>query len=157
MSRWLWLEKDYVLVDDCLSSNWLHWRACYLAAGKHRRCCHADMLDNVIGQFRRGLSSSVSLYLHKGCLGTLSVFFRFGREKRDTSKFQRRVRLSKSNKEEMERYEYVKDIGSGNFGVAKLVRDRWTKELFAVKYIERGQKVRRTSSLVFPILVLSTD
>ncbi|XXG61184.1 hypothetical protein AAC387_Pa04g2899 [Persea americana] len=41
----------------------------------------------------------------------------------------------------MERYEYVKDIGSGNFGVAKLVRDRWTKELFAVKYIERGQKV----------------
>lgn len=46
--------------------------------------------------------------------------------------------------EEMERYEYVKDIGSGNFGVAKLVRDRWTKELFAVKYIERGQKVIQT-------------
>ncbi|XP_058096903.1 serine/threonine-protein kinase SAPK2 isoform X2 [Magnolia sinica] len=44
----------------------------------------------------------------------------------------------------MERYEYLKDIGSGNFGVAKLVRDRWTKEFFAVKYIERGQKVLLT-------------
>ncbi|XP_037496158.1 serine/threonine-protein kinase SAPK2 isoform X2 [Jatropha curcas] len=44
----------------------------------------------------------------------------------------------------MERYEIVKDIGSGNFGVAKLVRDRWTKEFFAVKFIERGQKVLLT-------------
>ncbi|XP_071925599.1 serine/threonine-protein kinase SAPK2-like isoform X1 [Coffea arabica] len=41
----------------------------------------------------------------------------------------------------MEKYEIVKDIGSGNFGVAKLVRERWTKELFAVKFIERGQKI----------------
>lgn len=41
----------------------------------------------------------------------------------------------------MERYEILKDIGSGNFGVAKLVRDKWTGELYAVKYIERGQKV----------------
>lgn len=41
----------------------------------------------------------------------------------------------------MERYEIVKDIGSGNFGVAKLVKDKWTKELFAVKFIERGHKV----------------
>ncbi|GMI90971.1 SNF1-RELATED PROTEIN KINASE 2-8, SNF1-RELATED PROTEIN KINASE 2.8, SNF1-RELATED PROTEIN KINASE 2C [Hibiscus trionum] len=41
----------------------------------------------------------------------------------------------------MERYEVVKDIGSGNFGVAKLVRDKWTKELFAVKFIERGHKI----------------
>ncbi|OEL37249.1 Serine/threonine-protein kinase SAPK1 [Dichanthelium oligosanthes] len=40
----------------------------------------------------------------------------------------------------MERYEVIKDIGSGNFGVAKLVRDVSTKELFAVKFIERGQK-----------------
>ncbi|KAK5840272.1 hypothetical protein PVK06_009163 [Gossypium arboreum] len=44
----------------------------------------------------------------------------------------------------MERYEIVKDIGSGNFCVAKLVRDRWTKELFAVKFIERGHKVLLT-------------
>ncbi|KAF3445894.1 hypothetical protein FNV43_RR11071 [Rhamnella rubrinervis] len=41
----------------------------------------------------------------------------------------------------MERYEIVKGIGSGNFGVAKLVRDKWTRELFAVKFIERGQKI----------------
>lgn len=43
--------------------------------------------------------------------------------------------------EVMERYEIVKDIGFGNFGVAKLVRDKWTREQFAVKFIERGQKV----------------
>lgn len=35
----------------------------------------------------------------------------------------------------------VKEIGSGNFGVAKLVKDKGTNELFAVKFIERGQKV----------------
>ncbi|MQL87272.1 hypothetical protein Taro_019819 [Colocasia esculenta] len=39
-----------------------------------------------------------------------------------------------------DRYELVKDIGSGNFGVARLMRDKKTKELFAVKYIERGEK-----------------
>ncbi|OIT07382.1 PREDICTED: serine/threonine-protein kinase SAPK1-like isoform X1 [Nicotiana attenuata] len=41
----------------------------------------------------------------------------------------------------MERYEFVKDLGSGNFGVAKLVRDKLTKQLFAVKFFERGQKI----------------
>ncbi|CAN7065504.1 unnamed protein product [Brassica oleracea var. botrytis] len=41
----------------------------------------------------------------------------------------------------MERYDIVKDIGSGNFGVAKLFRDKFSKELFAVKFIERGQKI----------------
>ncbi|WCJ43500.1 Serine/threonine-protein kinase SAPK2 [Euphorbia peplus] len=41
----------------------------------------------------------------------------------------------------MERYEIVKDIGSGSFGVAKLVRDKCTKDLFAVKFIERGHKI----------------
>lgn len=41
----------------------------------------------------------------------------------------------------MEKYEILKDIGSGNFGVAKLVRNKFTGQLFAVKYIERGQKV----------------
>ncbi|PHT80807.1 hypothetical protein T459_13822 [Capsicum annuum] len=41
----------------------------------------------------------------------------------------------------MERYEIQKDIGSGNFGVAKLVKDKWSGELFAVKYIQRGKKV----------------
>ncbi|XP_055810206.1 serine/threonine-protein kinase SAPK1-like isoform X1 [Solanum dulcamara] len=41
----------------------------------------------------------------------------------------------------MEGYEFVKDLGCGNFGVAKLVRDYKTKELFAVKFFERGQKI----------------
>ncbi|KAM6563878.1 hypothetical protein CsatB_023876 [Cannabis sativa] len=41
----------------------------------------------------------------------------------------------------MERYEVLKDIGSGNFGVAKLIRDKWSGELYAVKFIERGQKI----------------
>ena len=40
-----------------------------------------------------------------------------------------------------ERYEPMKELGFGNFGVARLVRDKKTKELFAVKYIERGNKV----------------
>ncbi|KAF8379178.1 hypothetical protein HHK36_028607 [Tetracentron sinense] len=40
-----------------------------------------------------------------------------------------------------ERYEPMKELGSGNFGVARLVRDRKTKELVAVKYIERGKKI----------------
>ncbi|KAG2705384.1 hypothetical protein I3843_05G046100 [Carya illinoinensis] len=41
----------------------------------------------------------------------------------------------------MEKYELVKDIGSGNFGVARLMRDKETKELVAMKYIERGHKI----------------
>lgn len=41
----------------------------------------------------------------------------------------------------MEKYELVKDIGSGNFGVARLMRNKETKELVAMKYIERGLKV----------------
>ncbi|OAY81459.1 Serine/threonine-protein kinase SAPK10 [Ananas comosus] len=39
-----------------------------------------------------------------------------------------------------DRYELVKDIGAGNFGIARLMRDKQTKELVAVKYIERGEK-----------------
>ncbi|KAM5575607.1 serine/threonine-protein kinase SAPK2-like [Rosa sericea] len=41
----------------------------------------------------------------------------------------------------MERYEIVKDIGSGTSGVARLVRDKCTGEHFAVKFIERGNKI----------------
>ncbi|PRQ47893.1 putative protein kinase CAMK-OST1L family [Rosa chinensis] len=40
-----------------------------------------------------------------------------------------------------DRYDFVRDIGSGNFGVARLMRDKQTKELVAVKYIERGNKI----------------
>jgi len=41
----------------------------------------------------------------------------------------------------MDKYEVVKDLGAGNFGVARLLRHKETKELVAMKYIERGQKV----------------
>ncbi|KVI01986.1 Protein kinase, ATP binding site-containing protein [Cynara cardunculus var. scolymus] len=41
-----------------------------------------------------------------------------------------------------DRYELVRDIGAGNFGVARLMRDKQTNELVAVKYIERGEKAR---------------
>jgi hypothetical protein len=41
----------------------------------------------------------------------------------------------------MEKYELLKDIGSGNFGVARLMRNRETKELVAMKYIPRGLKI----------------
>ena len=33
----------------------------------------------------------------------------------------------------MERYQLVRDLGSGNFGVAKLMRDIVTGELVAIK------------------------
>jgi hypothetical protein len=57
--------------------------------------------------------------------------------------------------ETMERYEILKDIGSGNFGVAKLIKDKLTRELFAVKFIERGQKVC-FFSLTFSFLLFVT-
>uniref|UniRef100_M1CH83 non-specific serine/threonine protein kinase n=1 Tax=Solanum tuberosum TaxID=4113 RepID=M1CH83_SOLTU len=40
-----------------------------------------------------------------------------------------------------EKYELLKELGAGNFGVARLVKDKKTKELLAVKYIERGKKI----------------
>nr|AEF00939.1 serine/threonine-protein kinase [Oryza sativa Japonica Group] len=40
-----------------------------------------------------------------------------------------------------DRYELVRDIGSGNFGVARLMRSRADGQLVAVKYIERGDKI----------------
>lgn len=49
----------------------------------------------------------------------------------------------------MDKYEVVKDLGAGNFGVARLLRHKDTKELVAMKYIERGHKV---SSYLFSIL-----
>ncbi|GLU02955.1 hypothetical protein SLE2022_201830 [Rubroshorea leprosula] len=41
----------------------------------------------------------------------------------------------------MEKYVLVKDIGSGNFGVARLTRNKETKDLVAMKYMERGHKI----------------
>lgn len=42
----------------------------------------------------------------------------------------------------------IKDIGSGNFGIARLMKDNATNELVAVKFIERGEKVR---SMIEPL------
>lgn len=41
----------------------------------------------------------------------------------------------------------IRDIGSGNFGVAKLMRNRVSNELVAVKFIERGERVSFWHSL----------
>jgi serine/threonine protein kinase len=41
----------------------------------------------------------------------------------------------------LERYEFVRDIGSGNFGVARLNRDKLTNEPVAIKFIDRGERV----------------
>ncbi|KAL6609923.1 hypothetical protein ACP70R_039892 [Stipagrostis hirtigluma subsp. patula] len=41
----------------------------------------------------------------------------------------------------MDKYEAVRDIGSGNFGVARLMRNRETRGLVAVKLIERGRRI----------------
>jgi len=54
----------------------------------------------------------------------------------------------------MEKYELVKDIGSGNFGVARLMRHKETKELVAMKYIERGHKVLLLSLSLSLFLIL---
>jgi serine/threonine-protein kinase SRK2 len=40
-----------------------------------------------------------------------------------------------------ERFEVVKELGSGNFGVTKLVRDKNGGELMAAKLIERGERI----------------
>lgn len=54
----------------------------------------------------------------------------------------------------MDKYEVVKDLGAGNFGVARLLRHKETKELVAMKYIERGHKVNSVldSTLSFWLL-----
>ncbi|KAL8152208.1 hypothetical protein V2J09_009968 [Rumex salicifolius] len=42
---------------------------------------------------------------------------------------------------EADRYEPMKQLGCGKFGVARLVKDKKTNELVAVKYIERGKTI----------------
>ncbi|CAN8328539.1 unnamed protein product [Cochlearia groenlandica] len=41
----------------------------------------------------------------------------------------------------MDRYDILRDLGSGNFGVAKLVKEKVNGYFYAVKYIERGVKI----------------
>ncbi|TVU16700.1 hypothetical protein EJB05_40275 [Eragrostis curvula] len=40
----------------------------------------------------------------------------------------------------MDKYEPVREIGAGNFGVAKLMRNKETRELVAMKFMERGNR-----------------
>lgn len=54
----------------------------------------------------------------------------------------------------MEKYELVKEIGSGNFGVARLMRVKDSKEHVAMKYIERGPKVVSPFFFLFPLCKL---
>jgi serine/threonine protein kinase len=53
----------------------------------------------------------------------------------------------------MEKYEPVREIGSGNFGVAKLMRNRDTRELVAMKFIERGYRVHPSCSKIYFFLL----
>jgi hypothetical protein len=48
----------------------------------------------------------------------------------------------------------VKDIGSGNFGVAKLMKHKATGDMVAVKFIERGEKVRCDGRHVMKVMML---
>lgn len=41
----------------------------------------------------------------------------------------------------MEKYEFIKELGAGSFGVANLCRDKKRGELVAIKFIERGPTV----------------
>ena len=52
-----------------------------------------------------------------------------------------RDRGDKERKTEMDKYEPVREIGAGNFGVAKLMQNKETRELVAMKFIERGNRV----------------
>lgn len=53
----------------------------------------------------------------------------------------------------MEEYEVVKDLGAGNFGVARLMRNKETDELVAMKYIPRSPKVGFLFSFGLPLFI----
>ncbi len=40
-----------------------------------------------------------------------------------------------------DKYDVVKELGSGNFGVTKLVRDKSGGQLLAAKFMERGKSI----------------
>ncbi|TYK27335.1 serine/threonine-protein kinase SRK2G-like isoform X1 [Cucumis melo var. makuwa] len=49
--------------------------------------------------------------------------------------------IEEDDEEDMDNYEAVKELGAGNIGVARLLRHKHTKQLVAMKYIERGHKI----------------
>lgn len=40
-----------------------------------------------------------------------------------------------------DQYDFIRNIGAGNFGIARLMRNKQTNEQVAIKYIERGSPV----------------
>lgn len=40
-----------------------------------------------------------------------------------------------------DRFDFIKDIGSGNFGITRLLKNKQSNEQVAIKYIERGSPV----------------
>ena len=48
---------------------------------------------------------------------------------------------------ESERYEFVRKIGAGSFGEARLMKDKLSAQFVAIKYLERGDKVSFSSFL----------
>ncbi|XP_074354021.1 serine/threonine-protein kinase SRK2G-like isoform X2 [Apium graveolens] len=64
----------------------------------------------------------------------------------------------------MDDYEFLKDIGVGSFGLARLMRNKATQELLVMKFIERGTKINTNvereiinhRSLMHPNIVLLT-
>lgn len=51
----------------------------------------------------------------------------------------------------MDKYDVIKDLGSGSFGITRLLRHREIKELVGCDFIERGPKVNSVlnSNLLF--------
>jgi serine/threonine protein kinase len=43
----------------------------------------------------------------------------------------------------MDNYEQIKELGSGNFGVTHLMKDKTTSEYVAVKKLPRGSKINK--------------
>jgi hypothetical protein len=60
----------------------------------------------------------------------------------------------------LERYAFIRELGSGNFGVARLMRDTMNGELVAIKFIERGDRVgilAASKSLNVPTVGVATQ
>eukprot|EP00955_Chlamydomonas_euryale_P050213 354475-Chlamydomonas_euryale.AAC.1 len=57
-------------------------------------------------------------------------------------------RHSKGPLQGLDRDDLIRDIGAGNFGVAKLMRDKVTSELVSVKFTGRGSRVSADSGRI---------
>ncbi|XP_023761348.2 serine/threonine-protein kinase SRK2G [Lactuca sativa] len=78
-------------------------------------------------------------YIHTFCFYAFHIHISVYIHKVSEVRFSLSVKNSPISS--MDKYEVVKDLGAGNFGVARLLRHKETKDLVAMKYIERGQKI----------------